>query len=645
MSAIAAVFGHESRDPVESRIGTMLEGMRPTGGTRQQTVAVQRSDAPSDVGLGVSAHPWETAWRPLGFADDGRIAVVADATLFHRDDLRRALGRDGTPSPNDAEYILAAYTRWGLQGVARLEGEFAFVLFDRNEQRLVAARDFAGLRPLYFANVRGTLLLASRAEGLLADAAVPRTLDVATLASVAAGLWSHSAHTAFAAIDELPAGHLLVHERRVGDAAVRVEAFWHPPDRVETRRLPLGPAAEELRALLVDAVRERVAPDGPTAISLSGGWDSTAVGGAATVALGDHTRERLRPVSISYPVGDPGREDEIIETVTGAWGVSPRWIAVDEIRLLGGSAGDPMAEAAARALPFAHSYEHWNRALSRAARASGARVILDGVGGDQLFQVSDIFLSDLFARGQWVELATQFRSRGGRGFRDLWRWAVRPALPPTLSHGIARLRGADAAPDYLLRLPPQWFRTRFLNDHDVMAREVAARPVVPRRDRVLGETHAFLRFAFFTRVVSLLRGYALEEGVALRSPLLDDRVVRFAAQRPWSERADRKETKILLRRAVAGLVPAPVLAPRPHRTGITSAYFLRQLRGPARPLFESLLAAPLLASMGMIDATRLRRAWEHVLVHDDDETGARIFFTLQTELWLRSRTDLLPRPS
>lgn len=646
MSALAAIIGRGPSSQATPRVERMLRAMAAVGGSERWVSESPLGSSEATVTLGASAHPWELAWRPLAMATSGAVSVAADTTLFHRNDLRRALGRPEDGTANDAALILAAYAHWGTAGIAKLEGEFAFVLYDRDRRLVIAARDFAGLRPLVFAPLGESLLIASRTEGLLSDPGVPRALDLASLTTVAAGLWSHSPQTVFRAIKELPAGHLLVAELDTNGglrATPRVEAFWSPPPRVETRRLPLGPAAEELRALLVSAVRERVAPDGPTAISLSGGWDSSAVGSAATLVLSGTDRARLRPVSISYPPGDPGREDEIIETVTTAWGVTPAWIPVDEIRLLGGTTGDPVAEAAARALPFAHSYEHWNRALSRRARAAGARVILDGVGGDQLFQISDIYLADLFARGQWIELATQWRARGGRSLRDLWQWAVRPALPDALNHGIARLRGAPAAPDYLTRRPPLWFRAKFLAQHDVMARELAARPVAPRGDRVLIETHAFLRFAFFTRVVALLRGYALEEGVALRSPLLDDRVVRFAAQRPWSERADRKETKILLRKAMEGLIPPQVIAPRTHRTGITSAYFLRQLRGPARPVLESLLKDPVLASIGMIDPVRLRRAWEHVLAHDDDETGARVFFTLQTELWLRSRTDLLPQ--
>jgi asparagine synthase (glutamine-hydrolysing) len=541
---------------------------------------------------------------------------------------------------SDAELILRAFTRWGADGFARLEGEFACVVYNHESGETHAARDFAGMRPLYYAEHGGTFSLASRAEGLLADRTLPRTLDLTALTSVAAGLWGHSPQTAIRAILELPAGHHLV---RAARGTTRVRAFWSPPERLLTRRQPIQPAAEELRALLTDAVRERLAPEGPTAVSLSGGWDSSAVGGAAVAALGSASRERLRPVSISYPVGDPGREDEIIAETLSAWRLPPDWIDVDSIALLPGTTADVLHGASVRALPFAHVYEQWNRALSRRARASGARVILDGVGGDQLFQVSDIFLADLFARGQWIELARQWRTREMRGLGAFWEWALLPAFPDAVARGLARVQRLPITPHYLLRLPPPWFRARFFAEHGVMANEAAHHPRLPQHDRVLAETHAFLRFPFFTRVVALLRGYAAEEGVTLHSPLLDDRVVRFAASRPWSERADGRETKILLRRSMQGLVPESVLAPRPFRTGITTGYFLRQLRGPARPVLESLLSDPLLGSIGMIDPVRLRRAWDHLMQHEDGETAARVYFTLQTELWLRARSDQLPR--
>jgi asparagine synthase (glutamine-hydrolysing) len=631
VSAIAAVA--RARDPRSS--STLAEAMVRTSTPHASAITVTLVDEATPVALAAGAAEWEGALRPGAgsIAANETTHVAADASLYHREDLQRALGVAEGLAPSDARLILAAYARWGPEAFARLEGDFAVVLWDASRARLVAARSFTGHRSLFHARVGDGLRIATRVAGLLHDPDLPRDLDLGAIATVAAGLWNHAPATAYRAITELPPGHLLVWDAAQG---VRVSRFWHPPMEMITHRVPLDAAAEELRALLVAAVRERLAPSGATALSLSGGWDSTSVGAAATVALAGDDSRRLVPVSISYPVGDPGREDELIGETLAAWGIAPTWIPVDDIALV----RDPLREAGVRDLPFAHAFEHWNRALGRTGASAGARVLLDGVGGDQLFQVSDILLADLFSAGRWVELAHQWRVRGGSGIGDLWSWVIRPALPERVVRVLAALRGHRAGGGHLDRRPSWWIADEVLESSGAFAREAAHSPPLPHGSRVRAETHAYLSFPFFGRVLGSLRDFALEEGVELRSPLLDDRIVRFAAQRPWSERSDGRETKILLRRAVRGLVPAPVLAPRPHRTGVTSAYFLRQLRTTARPFVEAALDDPLLATMGLIDGKRLRSAWAHVMRSDDDDLGARVLFTVQAEWWTRAHSTM-----
>ena len=637
MSTLAAIAGRgASHQEMEHRLRAML-GAMPSSALSASEIhsAPARDPGAREFACGAST----TAWARELLGDESALAsrdattVVADATLYFRDDLRRTLGVTDAPVRSAAELILATYLRFGVEGFSRLEGDFAFVLWDGSRSRLIAARSFAGHRPLFYALSGEHLLIATQVRGVLADPAVSREIDLASVATVAAGLWGHSNRTAYRAIEELPAGHSLQWE---AGSAPRLTPYWFAPKAILSRRQPIEAAAEELRSLLVDAVRERLAPSGPTGLSLSGGWDSTAVGGAATVALRGDASRTLQPVSISYPAGDPGREDELIRDILDFWKLDTAWLDVDAIP----SMSDAESRSGSRDLPFAHAFEHWNRALSRAARERGARVMLDGIGGDQLFQVSDIYLSDLFGSGHWIELARQWRVRGGDGIRGFWRSAVRPALPDGITHFIARARGMEPPRHHLHREPSYWTRWRFLESEGVLEREAAARPSLPRSSHVLGETHAYLRFPFYPRIFGTLCTFAEEEGVEMRSPLIDERVVRFAARRPWSERIDRHETKIVLRRAMHGLLPAQVLAPRPHRTGITSAYFLRQLRGPGRPLVEGMLKDPLLASLGMIDAPRFRHAWTQVLEHDNDELAARIFFTLQAELWMRGHMDV-----
>lgn len=643
MSGIVAVVTPGGTSPSPATTARMIGAMRSRGGAQVDQAEIGVAGAPG-ASLGACAHDWESDVASLAselVARNDALTVVADATLYHVRDLVRALAAKGV-TPRDrspAALILAACAAFGDDAPAHLEGDFAFIAWDARRHTLIAARDFVGRRTLFYCVRDSQLFVASTVGALLAHPNVPRVVDLATLASVAAGIWTHTDATSHRGIRELRSAHRLSFSPGAPPAT---RPFWTPPLEIPTRRLSLEDGAAELRALLATATEERMASRGTTAVSLSGGWDSTAVyasGQSVSRAAGAAAHEhRIAPVSISYPPGDPGREDEIIGDVVAHWGGTTHWIDVDGIPLL----HDAAAAAGRREQPLAHTYEQWNRALSRAARAEGARVILDGFGGDQLFQVSDVFLSDLFRRGQWIELARQFRIRsGGEGdVRSLYRRVIRPLLPAPAQRLIAAVRRTEPAAHYLDRRPPFWFTQGFLATHGVMEREQVHAPVLPRHDFVLSEAHAFLRFQFYPRIVGLLHAFGLEEGVEIRSPLLDPRVVRFALGRPWSERVDGAESKILLRRAMAGLLPAHVLAPRPHRTGVTSAYFLRQMRGAGRPLIEDMLEDSRLASIGMIDLRRLRRAWEHLLQRGDDELGVRLFFTLQAELWLRAQGGL-----
>lgn len=559
--------------------------------------------------------------------------LAADATLYYRADLQRRVA--GAESADDAARILAALLALGDDALHALEGDFAFAHWDPRRARLLAARDFGGKRALYYAWYGQQLRVGSSVAALLDDGSLPRELDLGTIATVGAGLWSHSAGTGYRHIAELPAGQML--HWSPGQAPL-VRPFWRAPVSTARRRRSLDDGAAELRVLLDAAVRERLDPAGPTAVTLSGGWDSTAVYGVAqSLSQATPERGRIHGVSISYPPDDPGHEDHFIEAVTRRWNAAPDFIPIDSIPLL----VDAERSAAQRAGPFAHAYEQWNRALSRRAIVQGCRVVLDGIGGDQLFQCSDVYLADLCRSGQLVEAWRQARARAGAQapWRHLYRWGLYPLLPTAVANALNRMSGRTAPLHYLERRPPIWFNRDFLSRHDVLRREAAARPVLPTNSFVLAEATAYLQFAFYPRIFGMLFGFAREEGVELRSPLMDERVVRFAVARPWSDRVDGAETKRSLRRAVRGLVPEGVLAPRAHRTGTTNAYFLREVRRVAWPLAQRLLPQMRLAELGMVEPATYGRAWEHVLQHDDDELALRVYFTLQAELWIRSRTE------
>lgn len=578
----------------------------------------------------------------LSWAGDGEIWAAADAAIYYREQLRSRLHGAGAPVPAvdspAAALAVAAYRGWGPGLASRLEGDLALLLWDTNSRQLVASRDFVGRRPLYIATLSdGGLAVASEVRALLALPTCPSTLAPAALAGIAAGLPESPWDSAYAAIRVLPAGHTLVatldREGRLED--VRLERHWTPPTFEAGGGAPFAEAAEELRRLLREAVAERIEPGTPTAVWLSGGWDSTAIYGAGQAVLSEGAaRGELHAVSMTYPPGDPGREDELISQVTAFWGAAPHWCDSAPIPLFGDAASD----ATERDLPFAHPYALWTRELAAATHSGGARVALDGSGGDQLFQLSPVYLADLMRRGRLLAARREWRARdmSGLGWRRFVRYAVMPLLPPVALSAVTAFRGGRPVHGIRTWPLPPWIRADFAAAHDLGARAESRLPRRPGERHGAHETRWFFESAYSPTVLAAQAADGRRAGVELRSPLLDGRIIAHAALRPREERSDRGQTKRLLRAAASGLVPAEVLAPRRSRTGTTTGYYRQRLLAELPELARRVLPLSALADLGILCPAAFADAVQRSVRAGVQEFDVALFYTIQAELWLRA---------
>lgn len=659
MSAILGLFDLDHRIPHDAIVHRMLAEMSARGSDH---CMIWRE---GQALLAVVRYEWELGADFSGesmIVHDGPLVIAADASVYYRADLLRRLAAAGVAVTGDtpSHLILAAYRAWGDACADHLEGDYAFVLWDRTNRRVFASRDFGGKRTLYHAQIGDTFAVASTMSALLAHPACPRDLDAVALAEAAAGLHGSAKATCYSAVTALPAAWSL--SRRNG--ATSAFPHWEPP---VFEQAPLrgargfDEAADQLREVLVRSVGERMvsggaggaggasgghaAGSGGNSIWMSGGWDSTAVFGAGQVAMKRSVRRgTLRPVSISYPKGDPGREDEMIAEIAQRWDTPVYWLSIGDIPFF----HEPATAARNRDEPFAHAFEMWNRALARGSLTAGSRVALDGNGGDQLFGVSEAYFADLLREGKWGVLAREWRRKGlhgveGRGAK-FFSLAVRPALPAWAVRVVESARRGEPWLSYLERPLPGWIDRDFARRHDLASRGRCDVPRRPGESVAAFESGWYLRNPYFSRVYGAVAAIALEEGVEARSPLYDRRVVEFAARRPRWERSSGYETKSLLRAAMTGLLPATVLAPRPRRTGITGAYFERSMREHFPALFEEASRSMLLAELGIVDPAALRRGLDEYLRTAGASLGVMLLQTVQTELWVRSRLRPPPTP-
>ena len=277
-----------------------------------------------------------------------------------------------------------------------------------------------------------------------------------------------------------------------------------------------------------------------------------------------------------------------------------------------------------------------NRAIARAAVGRGASVLLDGNGGDQLFETSSIYLADLARRGRWSELGREWRARGA-GARALIRDALLPALPNAVLRGLDRMSGCRTAfGDPLSRRPPGWMRADFIRAHGLDARELERAPSRSGRSLAATESAWQLTRPVLGRMASALASFTLAEGAEHRSPLYDGRIIRFAATRPVAERRSGRETKRLLRRAMTGLLPNEILAPRPARTGVPIEYLVTAIRAVLPQWRERAGRESMLAELGIIDPVQLGAAYDRCLGGSAASHTVALYLALETELWLQA---------
>lgn len=507
----------------------------------------------------------------------GRYWVMQNGEIFNYPELQQelaALGHRFTTT-SDTEVLVHAYEEWGVDCLARLNGEFAFAVWDRNTSELFLARDRFGVRPLFLFESAGQLAFASEAKALLRHPDAARALDPVSIVQ-SFTLWAtEPARSAFTGIRELPPGHWL----RLGPDGLEQRRWWdlHFAAPNEVRSEPDAVLVAELAELLDDATRIRLRADVPVGTYLSGGLDSSAV----TALAQRHTRHPVRAFAIGF-TDATFDETEQQDLVASRLGTEVTRVVMD---------GPAIAELMPRVVelsekPTLRTAPAPLLKLSETVRASGYKVVLTGEGADEMFAGYDVFKLDKVRRF----------------------WARRPdsQCRPQLLHRLYPYLAQDLG--RAGRMLPNVFRSGLTNTDDPLYShrlrfEHAGKslrflePTVLERGRASGDPSESVRarlpeaFASFTtlgraqylEIITFLTGYLLHSqgdrmlmgnSVEGRFPFLDHRVAEFAARLPDAAKLPGLREKYVLRRAVAPLLPAEIVKreKRPYRAPILRAF-------------------------------------------------------------------------
>ena len=296
MCGIAGILSIAGAPPEERELAAMIETLRyrgpdGTGFYRDHEVGLAHARL-SIIDLEGGASRSTTKTRRSGSRSTARSSTTSSCGATWNGRGHRFY------TQSDTEVIVHLYEEYGDSFVEHLNGQFAIALWDQRRRRLVLARDRTGIRPLFYTTAAGRLLFASEIKALLACPEVPRRLDPrAWVRSVT--FWSAlPPDTVFEGIETLPPGHYMVVEGG-GSRLVRYWDWAFPEEPMSDARSAEA-CAEELRALLVDAVRLQLRADVPVGAYLSGGLDSSIV----TTIIKNFTDTPLRTFSLTFEDGE-----------------------------------------------------------------------------------------------------------------------------------------------------------------------------------------------------------------------------------------------------------------------------------------------------------------------------------------------------
>lgn len=484
--------------------------------------------------------------QPMGTAD-GRYWIVFNGEIYNHVELRQELEALGHRfcSRSDTEVLLAAFAQWGVQVFNKLVGMFAFAVLDVTARRLWLARDFFGIKPLYYACWQDGLAFASEITALVNLPGVERSVNARRLYDyLRSGVTDYGDETFFAHVKQLPAAHYM-EVSFDHPMSARPVCYWRL-DVHQKIELSFDQAAEALRALFMESVRLHLRSDVPVGAALSGGIDSSSIVAAMRLLDSD-----LEIHAFSYVADDPTISEEHWVDLSASAAKArvhkvrpnPEELAADLDRLIG-----------VQGEPFISTSMYAQYRVFQQAREAGIKVMLDGQGADELLGGYPAYrlarIRSLLRQRRWGEALQLARSRStpSAGWASLLR-AIAGIAPAGIQASLRRALGRDRAPSWL---NTSWFGDRgvqprspaYLNGSEVLKQELY---------RTLTET-SLPQLLHYEDRNSM--AFSIESRVPFLTPALASFL--FALPEDYLLATDGT-TKAVFRQAMRGIVPDAIL--------------------------------------------------------------------------------------
>jgi asparagine synthase (glutamine-hydrolysing) len=568
----------------------------------------------------------------------GRFTLVYNGELYNFRELRRELSAGGSTftTSSDTEVLMEAWARWGADALSRLRGMFAFAVHDADTGELTLARDHLGIKPLYVLRRGGGIVFSSELQAIVTALGPELRVNATALVASALYYWIPEQHSAIERVHKVAPGTL---ERYRPDGTVTARRYWSAADASAAAAAAGEVDRPDLRAVLDGSVAAHLVADVPVATFLSGGLDSSIITALA---------HRADPSLESYTITVRGADQRLeampddaryARALAASLGIRLHEIELDPdvsallprmIRALDEPIGDP---AAINTL-----------LMCEAARASGVKVLLSGMGADELFGGYRKHLACLLA-ARYRRLPRRLRHRvveplvdaaplasNGRGLRYV-RWAKRFTTFADLDEEaafrrsytlydpeeLAALLTPDAAGDV----------QTLVDEHAATYHDCDLNDPVNRM--CLADSRLFLpglNLAYTDRA-------SMAASTEVRVPFVDVEVFRAAFALPGSAKIRGRTQKAALKQAAEAWLPREVI----HRPKASFGAPLRAwVSNDLRETIDDLLVGGRLADTGFLDKRELQRLVEDQQRGRRDESK-QLWQLLTLEMWYRDMRD------
>jgi asparagine synthase (glutamine-hydrolysing) len=553
--------------------------------------------------------------QPMG-ALEGQVQIVFNGEIYNFIEIRAELEARGHRFKTrcDTEVILIGYLEWGERCVERLNGMFAFAIWDARFRRLVLARDRVGKKPLYYHRKGALVAFASELKALRAGGLCPDAVDPESLDCYFSFGYIPAPRTIYKDVRKLRAARCLT----ISNTSESERQYWQLSFANPIAR-PLEEAVDEFEVLLDDAVKCRLMSEVPLGAFLSGGIDSSLV-------VSSMARLLERPV-ITNSIGFEDRRFNEL-TVAGAiaahlktdhheFVVEPK--AADVLERIAWHFDEPLADSSA--VPTWYVCEMAKRTVT---------VALSGDGGDESFGGYTFrYLPHMMESRLRAAVPALFRRAVFGALGAMWPASAKLPKPLRLKTILENLSVGDAQAFYC---DLAWLRsdTRdalyspdFIAELKGFTPMEAVQPYYSCSDAkdALGRSqYADIHFYMTDDVLVKVDRMSMAHSLEVRSPLLDHRIIEFAAKLPTELKIDTRRGKLLLRASAARRLPPETLDQPKRGFSIPAA---RWLRNELRPLAESVILDRNRFFSSVLDERKITQMWREHLSEARDHS---VFF-------------------